>query len=111
MHLSTLQVTISTGAISRVTCSYLGYTVKTSVGARYLVGLQNAGVAGVFYFIMMVVSIDRLLCIFLDIKYKMVMSLRRTNMFMLCMWFLGLGSSIPFFFIDFKFTYKLPKIK
>ena len=103
-YLSSTLICISSGALSVVVCTYLDYTVHNSIGVQYLVRVINTGIATVQYLVMIVICVDRLLCLLLGVRYKFVVSTRRINIAMVTAWFIALGITVVFFFLPFKYV-------
>ena len=101
INLSIAEIIIAITAGAGRTLEVFDHGVRNHKESMFL-ALFYVGVNFVYYLIMIYISIDRLLCIFWNLKYKYYMTIKTIQKIILFIWFLGFISSIPLYLVPFK---------
>lgn len=62
--------------------------------------LMEIGTLSIIFLSMILISVDRFLCITLGIKYKAIVTKRNVKLTVVMIWVIGVSTSVPFFFTN-----------
>ena len=101
LHLSSIEILMTANLLI---LQYLRlYNISDNIIVHILA--WDGGNDITFYLIMCFISLDRLLCAVLRLKYNYYVTTKRVNTILYSLWLFGFLFSIPFHFVDHNFTY------
>lgn len=83
-------------------CVVIIYQYFGMIYENYMVyfELMEIGTLSIIFLSMILISVDRFLCITLGIKYKAIVTKRNVKLTVVMIWVIGVSTSVPFFFTN-----------